>query len=74
MLMPAATDPNRAKEIERMKRDPDSFGTPLIQKYPTDWKEVGLSADRKEPTQSAQDDDSQEANAPKKRGRPAKPR
>lgn len=28
-LVPAATDPNRAKELERMKKDPHSFGMDL---------------------------------------------
>lgn len=38
-LIPAVTDPNRAKELERMKHDPHSFGADLPKAAPNPQQE-----------------------------------
>ena len=68
MLTPAATDPNRAKEITRMKSEPAAFGSKDTGQTPADWSDVGLVADRKESDKK----ELAQADQPKKRGRPAK--
>ncbi len=61
MLKPSADDPNRAKEIERMKQNPEAFGSDIAA-MPKDWSESPLTADKEE----------SQSDQPKKRGRPAK--
>lgn len=48
-LTPATNDPNRKKELQRKKKDPDSFGTDSPEELPKDWKPNNLkTTSRKE--------------------------